>query len=223
MADDADLPLEHVYVPPDSPVEGPDPAAVVLHGRGADERDLLPVAQQLPDHLAVVSLRAPDPQGPGYTWFAFDRAGGDIAAAEPEAASFSRCLDVADEAVTAAVDRFELDPDRLGLLGFSQGAIASTALLVDAPDQYAWVAALHGYLPASHLDRDVTIDGTPAFLGGGSADPLVPAARVETTADRLEDYGADVTVRIYQSGHGIHQAELEDLVEFVGSVSGDRR
>ncbi|OYR68170.1 phospholipase, partial [Halorubrum sp. E3] len=56
----ADLPLEHVHVAPDDDPENA-PGVFVLPGRGADEEDLLPVAQRPPDRLPVVSLRAPDP------------------------------------------------------------------------------------------------------------------------------------------------------------------
>src|SRR5687767_7265559 len=45
------------------------PLLVLLHGHGANEQDLLSLADMLPDDFAVASVRAPIPVGPGYSWF----------------------------------------------------------------------------------------------------------------------------------------------------------
>ena len=56
---------------------GAPPLLVMLHGIGADERDLLPLARFLDPRLVVASLRAPHGYGVGYSWFpiAFRRDG----------------------------------------------------------------------------------------------------------------------------------------------------
>ncbi|ESS03293.1 MAG: putative esterase [uncultured archaeon A07HR67] len=209
------LPLEHVHVSPDD-ATGDAPAVVVLHGRGADEEDLLPVAQALPDDHHVVSLRAPDPLQGGYTWYELDLSAGGLHESQPHPEEFRRSLDLVAESVTAAVDAYDLDPARIGLLGFSQGAITSLASLFETPDRYAWVVALHGYLPASHADRSPDgLDGTPVFVGAGSGDRVIPESRSESAADRLVAAGADVTYETYATGHGIGQAELSDVTAFV--------
>ncbi len=210
-----ELPLEHVHVAPDDDAANA-PAVFVLHGRGADEQDLLPIAERLPDALHVISLRAPEPLQGGYTWYELDLSGGGLHESQPHAAEFARSLDLVSETVAAAVDAYDLGPDRLGLLGFSQGAISSLALLLDAPDRYAWVVALHGYLADSHADRDPDgIDGTPVFVGAGSGDRVIPESRSRAAADRLEAIGADVTYGAYPTGHGVGPDELAAVVAFV--------
>ncbi|MFB6304388.1 MAG: alpha/beta hydrolase [Haloferacaceae archaeon] len=210
----ADLPLEHVYVPGEG--DGPAPAVFVLHGRGADEEDLLPIARQLPGDRAVVSLRAPDRLQGGYTWYELDLSGGGLHQSQPDADDFRRSLDLVVDAVDAAVEAYGLDPDRIGLLGFSQGAITSLSLLLEAPARYEWVVALHGYLAASHADRDPDgIAGKPVFVGAGTADRVIPASRAATAAERLRELGADVTHETYDVGHGVGREELDDVVAFV--------
>lgn len=220
----ADLPLEHVHVAPDEEGGGPTPAVVVLHGRGADEEDLLPVAAELPDEFHVVSLRAPDPLQGGYTWYELDLSAGGLESSQPDPDDFRRSLDLIVESVDAAVDAYGLDPERIGLLGFSQGAITSLSLLFADPDRYAWVVALHGYLPESHADRVPDgIGGTPVFVGAGDGDRVIPAERAERAADRLESAGADVTRGSFPGGHGIGPQELAAVVEFVGSRVAEGR
>ncbi len=210
----SELPLEHVHVAPDDPKNAP--AVFVLHGRGADEQDLLPIAESLPDDLHVVSLRAPDPLQGGYTWYELDLSGGGLHQSQPDTADFARALNLVAESVDAAVDAYGIDPDRIGLLGFSQGAITSLSLLLDDPDRYAWVVALHGYLPDSHADVDPTgIDEKPVFVGAGTGDQVIPESRAAAAADRLREIGAAVTYETYPVGHGIGEAELADVVAFV--------
>ena len=213
-----EIPLEHVHVAPDKEGDGPAPAVVVLHGRGADEEDLLPVAAELPDELRVVSLRAPDPLQGGYTWYELDLSAGGLESSQPDLDDFRRSLDLIVESVDAAVDAYGLDPDRIGLLGFSQGAITSLSLLFEDPDRYAWVVALHGYLPESHADCDPDgIEDKPVFVGSGDGDRVIPAERAERAVDRLESAGADVTHGGFSGGHGIGRQELAAVVEFVES------
>ncbi|MGM0685287.1 MAG: alpha/beta hydrolase [Halobacteriota archaeon] len=212
-----EIPLEHVHVAPD---DDPDhaPAVFVLHGRGADEQDLLPVARHLPDELHVISLRAPDPLQGGYTWYDLDLSAGGLEESQPDAADFRRNLDLVAESVEAATEAYDIDPDRIGLLGFSQGAITSLSLVLEEPDRYAWVVALHGYLAEAHAGLDPDgIEGKPVFVGAGAGDRVIPESRSAAAANRFEEIDAAVTRGSYPGGHGIGQEELADVVAFVES------
>lgn len=212
----ADLPVEHVSRPPDEPVDGPSPAVVVLHGRGADERDLLPIAAELPDALHVLSARAPDRLGPGYTWYDLDLSDGGLHASQPDADGFRRSLDRVASFVDAAVDAYGLAPDGVGLLGFSQGAVTSLATLAERP-RHPWVVALNGYLPASHDDPEVlrAAAGTPVFVGAGEHDQVIPPERAEQAAGTLREAGLDVTFETYPVGHGTTPDEVADVAAWV--------
>jgi len=209
----SDIPLEYVH---HEPVNDSDEAVFVLHGRGADEQDLLPVAQQLPGDRHVVSFRAPDRLRGGYTWYQLDLSAGGLENSQPHIEEFLRSLDLVAESVDAAVDTFDLDADNLGLLGFSQGAITSLSSVLESPDRFAWVVALHGYLAAEHEDATPEgIEGKPVFVGAGTSDQIIPAHRSEAAAERLHEIGADVRYEAFNTGHGIGQGELGAVVEFV--------
>ncbi|ATW86953.1 phospholipase/carboxylesterase [Halohasta litchfieldiae] len=212
----SEMPLEHVHIEPETPSDGAAPAVFVLHGRGANEQDLLPIAKELPDELHIVSFRAPDRLQGGYTWYDLDLSAGGLHQSQPDAADFDRSLGLVDESVKAAVDAYDLDSDRLGLLGFSQGAITSMSLLLEAPSEYQWVVGLHGYLPASHheIEPEGIVD-KPVFIAAGNADEIIPAARSEAAAERFKELGATVTYNVYDAPHGVSPPELEDLVAFV--------
>jgi len=198
-----------------SSLEGPAPALCLLHGRGTDETDLLPLADQLPDQFAVFSLRAPFPAdaGTGKVWYDLDLSGGGLHQSQP-GAGFRESLDAVHAFVENLPEQFPVTD--VGLLGFSQGGIVSVCLLLERPDLYAWAVALHSYLPASHDPAAFEgVAGKPVFLGAGAADQVIPASRVEDAAERLEAGGLDVAFDSYPAGHGIHPDELADVRAWV--------
>ena len=208
-----DIPLEHVHREPELDADG---AVFILHGRGADEQDLLPVAEQLPGKRHVVSFRAPERLRGGYTWYDLDLSAGGLESSQPDPEGFRRSLDLVAESIDAAVDAYDLNPDSLGLFGFSQGAITSLSLVLEQPDQFAWVAAHHGYLAESHEDRSPdSIEGKPVFVGAGAADQIIPENRCEVAAEGMREAGADVTFDVFPGGHGIGQEELSAVCSFV--------
>ena len=56
---------------PQTPTESP-PLLVLLHGIGADEFDLLPLAQAVDPRFVVASIRAPHAYYGGCAWFQID-------------------------------------------------------------------------------------------------------------------------------------------------------
>ncbi|WP_410764503.1 alpha/beta hydrolase [Haloferax sp. DFSO60] len=211
-----ELPLEHVHVEPQSETDGPAPAVVLLHGRGSNEQDLLQIAQQFPDTLHVVSLRAPDTLHGGYTWYDLDLSAGGLHESQPDGEQFERSRKLIRESIEGAIEAYDIDPERVGLLGFSQGAITSLSLLLDDPDDYAWVVALHGYLAESHADLEPDgVAGKPVFIAAGSMDQIIPSFRAERAAERLSELGVNVTFNTYDAPHGVSPGELADAVSFV--------
>ena len=119
-----DLPLVHEHRPGTAASDAP--SVVLIHGRGTDERDLLPLGAQLPDELDVLGVRAPRSMGPdSYTWYDLDLSAGGLHASQPGPEGFRRSLDAVHAFVDGAVDAYDLDSDRVGLLGFILPAVTT--------------------------------------------------------------------------------------------------
>ncbi len=186
------------------------PLVVFLHGRGADETDLIDLAALLPRTYEYASVRAPVPvDGGGYTWFE------NRGPARPIASSVRQSVDDL---------RLWLDTVARGrpcyLFGFSAGMMMAAALLLDAPQSYAGAVLLSG---AIAFDTSIPVAsgrlaGVRVFYGRGSLDAVIPADLVRRTALYLrEASGAVLTEREYPHDHSISNREMSDIAEWFGS------
>ena len=121
------------------------PLLVLLHGYGANEQDLLSLADLLPQEFVVASVRAPMVSGAGFTWF-------------PLTASIDYSLDAVKDAacyVEDWLDSVRPDHPSVTLLGFSMGM---------AHGHHVAAAAAGGLSPPSSGCQGLrsTPAGTPA-------------------------------------------------------------
>ncbi len=179
-------------------------AAIFVHGRGADARDILGLSALVnPGRIAYAA-----PEAAGHTWYPNSFLA-PIGTNEPGISSGLRVI-------AALCDGFAgagIPPERLLLLGFSQGACLILEFVARNPRRYGGVAGLSGGLigpPGTARDYAGTLDGTPVFMGCDHGDPHIPRERFLETADVLRRMDADVTDRLYPDlGHGINEEEIE--------------
>jgi phospholipase/carboxylesterase len=195
---------------PRTTAAGRPPLLVLLHGIGADENDLFPLAAHLDPRLKIVSLRAPHRYYAGYAWFHLDvRPGGQLV---PDVEQARAVLPDLDRWLAAAPDRYGTDPRRMFLLGFSQGAMMSLGLLCTTPARVAGVIALSGRSPKGLFDcaADRTeVARVPLFVAHGTLDDVLPVDHGRAIRDQFQSLSTDFTYREFPIGHGISPDELE--------------
>jgi phospholipase/carboxylesterase len=180
---------------------------VLLHGYGADEHDLLPLAHELDPRLRAVSLRAPISLGGAMrAWFNLsqDERGLSFDAAEVRAGM---------EAARAAVEEIAAGSPKPILLGFSQGAGMALAVALTRPGLVAGVLSLSGVMRAldpADLPRPSSLKGFPVFAAHGEQDTLVPIELGRSVRDELVRLGVSVSWHEYPMGHMVVPQELED-------------
>src|SRR5262245_40669041 len=101
----------------------------MLHGRGADEQDLIGLADGLDERFLVVSLRAPFvfPYG-GYTWYTIGEDG------SPDMTMFRNSFDRVFSCLEQIAKRHRPDARKLFLFGFSMGTMMSFAVSLTHPE-----------------------------------------------------------------------------------------
>ena len=179
-------------------------AVVLLHGRGADARDILSLA----DSFAVERVHYIAPQAAGNSWYPQSFLA-PIASNQPGIDSAHAVI----EHLIAALGKRGLGAERIGLVGFSQGACVAVDHAVRVPRRYGIIAAFTGGLigpPGTQFSVAGSLEGTPAFLGSSDPDPHVPWARVRESAGVLEGLGARVRLdRFPGLPHSVNEHEIE--------------
>lgn len=186
------------------PAEGePDGALVLMHGRGADELDLLPVLDRLDPgrRLVGVTPRAPLALPPGgFHWYASRQVG------YPDRDTFLAAYATLERWLGALPAALGVPWTRTVLGGFSMGAVMSYALTFgrDRPLPAA-LLAFSGFIPTVEgFDLDLSAGrGLPVAIGHGIQDPVIPVGFGREARLRLEEAGARVLYRESQMFHAI--------------------
>lgn len=205
------------------PGENEKNVVLLLHGFGADAQDLFPLADYLDprEEWTFVVPNAPleVPIGPGWTglgWFPISlrdlEVGVDFTQVRPPG------LDASREAVSQLI--FELNPERLVLGGFSQGAMIATEVALSQSEDVEALVLYSGVM----LDERGWTAKAPALKGKkllqshGSGDPVLPQAAGRRLFDMLKKAGMEGEFISFPGGHEIPAQVLKKTVELLGRV-----
>ncbi len=199
------------------PAAGEAAGLVVLHhGRGADEADLLGLADVLdPERrLHFVTPRAPlqIPGWPGYHWYVVPRVG--YPDRDTFEAAYGKLAALHDE----LWDRTGLTAAQTVFGGFSMGSVMSYSLGL-GPDRPApaGILAFSGFVPTvdgwqpSLADRT----GTRTFIAHGRQDPIMDVAFARQARELLEAGGLPVEYHESDAGHHIDPAHVQPAVAWL--------
>jgi len=160
------------------------PLVLVLHGSGGEPAQAL---HYLAPFAAEAGVLVVAPASHDHTWDAIlGRPGADIRAI--------------DHALHWAFDRFAVDPARLVVAGFSDGASYALALGLANGDVFPRTVALSpGFVPA------LQPAGQPrVFISHGTRDAVLPVERCSRRiVPQLRSAGYDVSYDEFEGGHAI--------------------
>ena len=169
-------------LPPDA--TGALPLLVLLHGAGGSGAGILRRLSQFSDEGGIAVL-APDSREE--TWDAIRHTiGSDVT--------------FIDRALKIVFDTTAVDPERIAVGGFSDGASYAITLGLQNGDLFRRVLA---YSPGFYVGGEA--HGKPGFfISHGSADQILPIDRCSRViVPALQKRGYDVTFRQFDGGHDI--------------------
>ncbi|MEO1676527.1 MAG: prolyl oligopeptidase family serine peptidase [Pseudomonadota bacterium] len=194
-------------------------ALVLVHGYGADGNDLLGLADPLAPHLPDTVFLAPDAPEPsaaapmGRQWFPIPWIDGSSEVVAME--GLARAADDLDAFLDETLAAEGLTPDRLALLGFSQGTMMSLHVAPRRADPIAGIAAFSGrLLQPERLDE--VVSKPPVLLLHGDRDDVVPYDSMAHAAEHLTAAGFETyTYTMQGTPHGIAPDGLGQAVAFL--------
>lgn len=188
-------------------------AVVLIHGRGATAEGML----ALGGALGAKDVAFAAPQAPARSWYPHSFLA-PLAQNEPY---LSQGLGIVGETVDGLA-REGVPPERVLLVGFSQGACLALEYAARNARRYGGVAGLSGGLigpEGTPRDYAGTLDGTPVFLGCSDVDAHIPEARVHDSADVLTTLGGNVTTRIYPGmAHTVVDDEIRHVQRILAAI-----
>jgi phospholipase/carboxylesterase len=200
-----------------------DPAGLLVlhHGRGADENDLLGLADVLDPgrRLHVVTPRGPLtlPGWPGHHWYVVPRVG------YPDPETFHAAYRALAAFHDELWERTGTTPERTVLGGFSMGSVMSYSLGL-GPDRPApaGILAFSGFIP--------TVEGwqpdlagradVRAFIAHGRNDPVMAVTFARRASELLGAAGLDVAYHESDAAHHIDPAHVPAAVEWLDGTLG---
>jgi phospholipase/carboxylesterase len=199
------------------PAAEPEGLLVLHHGRGANELDLLPLADALDPgrRLHVVAPRAPLtlPGSPGYHWYIVPRVG------FPDPETFRAAYEALGELHDELWQRLGLTPEQTVLGGFSMGSVMSYALGL-GPDRPApaGILAFSGFIPTVEGWEPDLVRPVRAFIAHGRADPIMDVAFARQAQALLAGAGMEVEYHELDVGHAIDPAHAAAAATWLSAM-----
>jgi len=189
------------------------PLLIMLHGYGSDENDLFSFANELPEEVFVISVRAPHAMQPfGNAWYAinFDAEQNKWNDVEQAKASRDRIAEFIDDACA----EFPVNHNNVTLLGFSQGTILSYAVALTYPEKVKNIIALSGYVSEDMLEVDLSnkdFSQLDFYCSHGSLDQVIPIDWARKAPKFLENLHIKHTFSEFPIGHGVAPQNFYEL------------
>src|SRR5262249_27581703 len=192
----------HVYIPKGYDAARKHPVIVQLHG-GGSPANLLPGS-------GWTQMRADVKDADQYGWIQI------IPLGQRGATWFDRVGMANVLAQLAAVKRrYNVDEDRVFVVGFSDGGSGALFMGLYYPTPWAGLVALSGSVavavPAPDEAFPANLSNRPVHAANGGLDPLYPSALQKMFIDQLRDQGARIDWTDYpESGHDGSYMPQED-------------
>ena len=190
--------------------DGNSRSLLMLHGTGGDEASFAGLAPVLAPGAAVLSVRG-NVSEHGMNRF-FRRHAEGVYDME-DLAFRTRALNAF---VKAALQHYEVDPDRLIAVGYSNGANILANLLFHEPSLVPTAVLMHPLIPFAPADRPGP--SRPASADHRRrADPICPPAMTRALHGYFERQHAAAEVVFHSGGHEFQESELKAARQFVAT------
>lgn len=202
----SELAFDHRFVEGDRSSDGL--TLLLLHGTGGDESDLIPLGRTLAPGAVLLSPRGRVLEN-GMPRFFRRLAEGvfDQQDLKVQTENLVRFIQSASQA-------YQLRPDRILAVGYSNGANIATSILLTHPDVLAAAVLFRPMVPfvppTSPNLKEVSL-----LIAAGRGDAIASPQETQRLVQILENGGAAVTTFWHNGGHELGQDDLDAATTWV--------
>ena len=177
------------------------PWFVLLHGTGANEKDLIPLATMIDDAANYIGVLG-EVRENGMPRFFKRFPNGEFDVADLE----FRTKELHDFLMDFFKQQ-EITKNQVILLGYSNGANMAQSLLLHYPKHYQYAMLLHPINVKKHVAFQCD-ENTHVFIGAGLYDPICPKEETVILKERLEQSSVQVLAVFEPTDHQITTNEI---------------
>jgi phospholipase/carboxylesterase len=188
------------------------PAIILIHGYGSHADDLFSFAPYFAKNLTIIALQAPLALGPNsFAWYPLqiDSSGEITSDVKTAWEAVKLIVNTLDE----LVEKHQLNPNDISLLGFSQGAILSWAIAYHHSEKIRRIVALSGMVHQSIDTREAP--KFSAYASHGIYDEVIPISQSRNTILPLSKKHKSITYLEFEDGHSVSQKNFTQLLEWL--------
>lgn len=202
-----ELNFVHQFIPGTS-----DRTLLLLHGTGGDEGQLPGLGRELDPVAALLSLRGPVSEN-GHLRF-FRRLAEGVFDLE----DLKRRTDDLADFIRAAATHYQLTPEKIVAVGYSNGANIAASVLLRRPGILRAAVLFRAMVPL-RPETLPDLSGVRVWIGGGSHDTIIPPEETEQLAELLRLAGANVTARFFDADHGLTNGEFVVVQRWLAGIA----
>lgn len=197
------------------------PLILMIHGYGSNEDDLFYFASYLPKEFHIVSVRGIKPMPFGdssFSWFDIYLNNDEKKFINIEQAKESR--DKIAYFIKELTEKYNIDENKIFLMGFSQGAILSFAISLTFPKLVKNIIPMSGYLNKETIDFNPKENYSHLnfFITHGTMDEVVLPKLARIAPEILKENNIKFEYKEYPMVHTISPPAFTDINNFISSV-----
>jgi phospholipase/carboxylesterase len=200
--------------------DGSSPLVVLLHGHGGTEQDLAALVPLLPSEAVAVSLRAPFPEGSGFSWFRVSDGVREAAASHIAPAADALLEWIGERSRLPGATEPGADSRRpVAVVGYSQGGAVAIHMLRRAPRAVDAAVIVAGFLGVGDEpgDDELLDVRPPVYWMRGLRDESITLMDVQRVAYFLPPHSTLTTAEHPLLGHALSDPFIAAAARFVGA------
>ena len=210
-----DLPFFHIHKK--SNLENsPSPLLLMVHGYGSNEQDLFSFSRAIPEKFTIVSIRGDiEIQHNGYAWYniTIDFNG-------KKSYDINKAIESRDniiKVIEICKNIYNIDPDNVNLMGFSQGSMLVNAVALTYPEKIRNVISLSGAFDKNiiNISNTSSLKGLSFYISHGLNDEILPFDLSKQSIKILSENNIDHVFEEYPIGHGVSPENFKSMLSWL--------
>ena len=210
-----DLPLKNIVRRGAASIDGGQ-SIFFLHGFGSNMQDLDGLSTHFDDSWTSISLQASIPvQFNGWAWAELDYSNLGVL---PKPNQMIKHYESIIESIDKTIILLNLDPKKINLLGFSQGAALAMYCGLIRPEKFRSIVAICGFLPMNQINDKIDstlVKNLNLLMANGTLDSVVPLTLAKSSRDDIVSLGIRINYIEYEMEHTISYDCLKEVLSWL--------